>query len=378
MEAGIAGTALPNLHPAVIHFPLAFLPLAALVDLAAAARRGRSGLSGGAAALWVAGAITAWVAFISGRQAADSIAGIQPGVQALVGDHHDWAWRTVLYFSGLAAIRGAAQWWGRRRGRLPIAVHGPLVVVGVVGLALLLGTADRGGALVYRHGLAVAIPGAGMTESEESSPDGRPPDARAPVEAADGDGRTVPFTALRETPDGTRTWSPKPSDTGSIGTVLTRSGSGNGTVSVSGGEGAGLSLRIDGRVLLLFEPVLDGVQVEMDVDPRSFSGTIGLAHHVGANGTAGLFELDLRTGEARLLRRGEDEATLATETTEAPNHAFTLAAYSSGHHWRGLIDGRTVTHGHGEPPPAGRIGLLFDGSGTVGIREVRLIPVVTD
>ena len=150
-------SSLPNVHPFLVHFPVALFTMALLMDvsLVAGFRRAwvdRAALLGfGVSAL--SSLATAW----SGKLAADSLApSFDESVAAAVASHGDWAFATVLLFFAVAVVRLEALWRDREspaprlnRARL---VALPLALVAEV---CLLATAGRGGELVYRHGVGV-------------------------------------------------------------------------------------------------------------------------------------------------------------------------------------------------------------------------------
>jgi uncharacterized membrane protein len=161
----LSATELPNLHPAFVHFPLALLPVAIGFDLVALVGwlRRRPLVEGATAALYTLAALGAWAAVWAGEEAEDSLTGLAGPVEALIEDHEEWAHRFLYTVAAVAVARLAVAWWSRRGAR---ARHGAisavraLVLVGALtALGLLLGTADRGGGLVFRAGVAVmAVP----------------------------------------------------------------------------------------------------------------------------------------------------------------------------------------------------------------------------
>ena len=139
--------AAPNIHPMFVHFPVALWPAAA-VFMAIAYLRESEDMFRFATYLLYAGVVTGVIAATSGWFAADSMGHDQPG-HHLVHDHRNFM-LAALVVSALAA--GAAYWCKtteRKRKRwLP---------AGLLLVACLLATlgADRGGLLVYGHGIGV-------------------------------------------------------------------------------------------------------------------------------------------------------------------------------------------------------------------------------
>ena len=93
----------PNVHPLVVHFPIALLLVAALVDaIALAVRKTHPWVQTSAVGLYALGALGAAAAFLTGRDASDEV---DLPAQALttLNAHADWA-LYLVWFAGLYAL----------------------------------------------------------------------------------------------------------------------------------------------------------------------------------------------------------------------------------------------------------------------------------
>jgi uncharacterized membrane protein len=140
----------PNVHPLLVHFPIALLITAAGLDVVGWVFRRNRLLRHTATLMYVLGTGAACAAYWTGRAASQTI--WLPGMaQAVVGEHWKWALRTVWFFTIVTAVR---LWLLRPSRRDPgPAIVAAWVLVGLVGIGLLLETGDRGGRLVYQHGV---------------------------------------------------------------------------------------------------------------------------------------------------------------------------------------------------------------------------------
>ncbi len=316
-------TALPNLHPAILHLPLVLLPLAVLVDVASFWRRKDNSLNVVATVLWLMGTLSTVATYYAGRWAADGLVDVPAEAWLAVSTHSDRAW-WVVALAVAAAVARCISWMKR----LNVPARGVTLVFGIALGPLLAMTADAGGALVYRHALGVTL----------LEP--------APCPACD-DAVSATASLVR---DGSRTtWTPA-----SLETSFT------GFDSITGGA------RVDvvTERTLQFPGEWGDVQLNVWFDASEFDGAIELMHHIIGDTSGRLVVTEAsvsllgRTGE--VLDQGDEGVT----------GAAAVAVNIAGTHLKGLINGRIVAHGHSEVDPPGAVGIRFVGSGTVLLTRV--------
>jgi len=148
-------TTLPNAHPALVHFPIALLPAALLLELIGLLRPRPWWPSRAATALLILAAVAGFFAYEAGEEAANGMPAISAEAQTSL-EHHDrtagWALRLMILALILriaVAVHGRSLTSWNRSERALSALVTALAVVWV------FWAADLGGHLVYHHGLGV-------------------------------------------------------------------------------------------------------------------------------------------------------------------------------------------------------------------------------
>lgn len=169
------------LHPAVVHFPIAFLVAGAVVAVGAVFIR-RLGLPWIAFVVLAAGAAGAVVAVGTGQQEASRAGGISEAAEDILDEHGELGEtaRNIALAAALSALVAAGASRKRFAGRGLSAVTALLSAVAVY---CVIQTGHLGGQLVYQH--AVGISRAAKTGGESSQ---TPPPVPAAADAPDEDG----------------------------------------------------------------------------------------------------------------------------------------------------------------------------------------------
>jgi hypothetical protein len=283
-------------------------------------------------------------------------------MEPFIARHADAARWTTITFGVLAVLRAALAW---RRRHEPVLRPGALWIAALAGsvggLALLITTADRGGALVFRHGIAVTLP---------ASP---APSAASPHEARPAE---IAQEAFSVQPDGSLLWRPAAADRADLPGILrpVDEASRRAVRPAPHPPGGGLALEVTGMALLAFPDSFTDVRLELRVDATAFRGTFGLAHHLRGPDRVGLFHVSTE-GEARLEEiERSGRRTLDSGAYDPAPGPLEMAFNASGSHFKGMVNGAVVCHGHLDPGGAGSVGLFMNGRGTITLLEIRVVP----
>lgn len=365
----------PNVHPLVVHFPIALLFAAVLVDAAAlAVRRRYPGVRYAAVGLYVLGAVAAIATFFTGRSAADGL-DLPTTAIAAVSSHADWALWTVWAFGLYGLIRLGTAFWDKG-GRL--AVHLPLFLLGAAGLVLVQQTAERGARLVYDLGLgvrAVEVSEADPFAAEMRSADMGGMEDHAGMTAEEM--AEMDAAVLQTTGEGAWRWE---ATAGTLpGGLRFLEGEPSDLVAEAADEG--IELRPRRTVLFTAGEPVEGVEVQAELDLSGFTGRAALVHHVRDVQNYDFLAVEKRAsgGTVRQGRvRGGTVETFDEKAYDAgafEGGPVTLRAVAYGTHFRGYLGGELAAHGHGDAATAGRAGLLLDGSGPLRLLRLEAAPV---
>ncbi len=355
----------PNVHPLIVHFPIALLIAAALVDVVSLGiRRQYPTVRHAAVGLYALGALAAIGTFFTGRSAADGVDLPTTAITA-VNAHSDWALWTVWVFGLYAVLRLGVTYW-KRSGDL--VVHLPLALVGVAALFLVQQTAERGAKLVYLYGV-------GVQAVDIENPTRHDHDAHGmTIDNAESMNHMEAVVAITPTADGAWAWT---ATDGRLPSGLQFLEGDEAALDATSADDT-VVLRPQRPVLFVLGKPLGDVQAEATLDLAGFTGIVMLVHHVHTLQDYDFLAVDKPASGPAMIRQGRVEGGMTTvfaEKTTALVEPVELRAVAAGGHFRGLLAGTLLTHGHGDAADAGRVGLRIAGSGPVGVLRFAATPV---
>jgi uncharacterized membrane protein len=147
---------LAALHPKIVHFPLAFLLIYVLLEIIGVLS-GKVFFQKCAYLFLFIGVISAVAAVITGNQAADIAERLKVKVTSipsdLISEHEDFATASLWYFTALLILRTFFVIKKKYKGIIQYV----FIILTLIGGYLIYQTGDRGGKLVFNHGVGTVL-----------------------------------------------------------------------------------------------------------------------------------------------------------------------------------------------------------------------------
>ena len=175
--------------------------------------------------------------------------------------------------------------------------------------------------------------------------------------------------------DGSTMWTPKgdaaklmSSDfhyitgaTSNIAPKLTKNGSDNV-----------LELTADGTTTaFVFHKSYGNIGMIASLDASKFKGTVRLIHH--AQNTDNYEFVAINGNHMKLGRIVNGKETIFNESDfDSASGWLNLRVSAAGTHFKGYINDKTITHGHGDKMKNGFVGVMLEGTGTLLLKSIEL------
>ncbi len=331
----------PNLHPLVIHFPIALLFVASFVDTLGILMRRNDFLRKGAFSLYLMGALAVAAAWFTGQQAADSVF-LATDANALLTEHADLGEYLLYVMGGYALVRMLTFALNlEERAGVRVLVW----LIGLGGIGLTWYTAEHGAELVFRYG-------AGVQAVSTDAPVFSAPDSSLAAGPVMNDAGGWTFKATRAA-----AWLSSMTVSGDAASLTTSL--------MDGGErGDVLALTSTGEPLMLtYDQTLGSVQVDGAINIDGFDGSFMIVTHV-VDAENYLFT-SYANGSVRQGRSENGDLILMADEPFTPKGWVNIRAVADQTHFRAYADQQLVAHGHGDAGTDGPVGIRINGTGTV-------------
>lgn len=340
----------PNIHPMLVHFPIAILAVAIFFDFVSffLSREKKWWTEEATAFLYGVGAVAAIIVYYTGTLAADSV-NASAAAEEVMQMHASWAWWTIWFYGFYAVARIIATWWANERHRLKF--HVGFFLLSLIGMFMLYETGEHGAEMVFGYGLGTGQ----LTEQTTKMKEGQ--------------------TLGYQTKDhGTVNWV--------IGEEATHALSdhfsflqGNANVAVSSeGDTRILQFQNPETFFVTNDNSYSSMQMELNVHPEEYDGDIILAHHIHDTSNYAYFALH-PDGSAELGNVKNGHSSTVEEGSYNQEGMKVLKLSVSGDHLKGYVNGTQILHGHAEQSGPGSVGVKLDGDGTFGISQLTITPI---
>ena len=337
----------PNLHPMVVHFPVALLVAAVLLDVLSLFWRKR--FASTALTLYVLGGLGTVAGYLSGRAAASSVE-ISGQANVVLTTHADWGTAALWSFGIYALLRLFLAWQVHLQRRL--VVHVSLILVAVGGLVVLYRTADSGARMVYEYGVGVQAIETMAAELQSS---------RRTLARLQGQ-QELPVVEE----DGSWHWTPGPFAAEVFVQAFEQQAGGVEAV-VTGDTAIAFTARRSPALFVLNRD-LQSVQVDLEMDLDHFSGSVQVVYNL--TDPTSYYFTEFANGRVRQGRVTGGERSLMDDQPFVPEGWTRYRVVSDRTHFRAYANGTMIVHGHGVAPEAGPVGLRLSGDGTVVVGRV--------
>lgn len=344
-----------NIHPMVVHFPIALLVVAAGMNLLTFFIPEKWWDEWKNTVLYGLGAVAAIVAYYTGQSAADTVF-LPAEAQSVLNNHADWALWTVWYF-GIYALARIALHWYEMMSKFNLRILA--FAIALPGLFFLFQTGDNGAKMVFGYGA-----GTGQLLEQQST-------ASVTTDSLQQNNST--FTV---SDNGNWSWE---IGANGVSTLLSRFQWLEGSPQdlqpsvVNSGDNYLIQLTSDSSPnFFTVRDALLNVQVDYYLDLSDFNGDVTLVNHVmdDENYDFVTFSSDGTITQGRI---SGGEPNMFGEGNYTASGMLFVRTVVNGTHFRVYVNKEMAVHGHGDAPQqAGNVGLRLNGSGTVIIDSISL------
>ncbi|HKJ46823.1 MAG TPA: DUF2231 domain-containing protein [Balneolales bacterium] len=340
----------PNIHPIIVHLPIAALLLAVFFDFLSLIFKRQEWLSKAAVFLFIIGAIGAILAVFSGKEAAEHLT-IPKSMYHDVGEHADWGKATAWFFGIYAAFRLILIWWNKHKKQ---SIKLGAFIISLVGVFLLVETGDHGAKLVFKNGIGTVSL---KKEMQKQKLKQETTTAKIPTMQAGG-----------------WLWTPGPGSPEMLASDFSWYHGGpkdlNASTIVTEKGDTVLSLNPNNSVVIFgFGNRVSDIQAKVVFKPVNFNGEIGLANRIQDSDNYNVISFNDSTLSINQLVNG-NQTTVAQKTVINGDDWITLSVLVKNGNANATINGTEVNAKDLKMMNAGVTGIMIKGNGLLLIRRI--------
>jgi uncharacterized membrane protein len=342
---------IPNIHPFVVHFPVALIIIAVAADIVRVFIQKIDWLNKTTLFLYITGTLGLIAAYFSGQQAVDSVH-ITGNAIPVVTNHEDWALYTTIFFIIYTIVR-TVTYIQNREQKIGFRVF--MALFAIIGGGMLWYTGEQGAKLVYKHGVAV-----GEIDRMSQQIEG--------LEQQIAMFREEVGPEIRE--DGSWIWRIGAGAGEALAEYFDIDGDSD-IATDTGREDARSHLELPAPTEMTFihtGGTLHTIDGRIEVNLTDFNGEFKLVHHFIDRENYQYIRMNGGELSQGQIINGTDNV-LGSGSIESDGwHTFRVTA--SGRHFYGYQNGNTIVHTHADEMEPGTTGFALSGEGTVKVRLV--------
>lgn len=343
----------PNIHPLLVHFPIALLVSAIIANFISFFIPDNWWDETKTTILYVSGTLFAGITYYSGTLAADSVF-LPAEAQSVLTEHADWAEYLLWFFAIFALLRIAFHWFDLFERKVFKVIA---FITVLPGLLMVFETAEYGGKMVYGYGA-----GTGQLLQAEQQESLEPTDSTSTPDS---------FIISEK---GNWTWDIKST---SVSDLIANFHWVEGTVqdlnpTITQTEPSRLRLQASEQPnLFVTHDSYQNIQVDYYLNLDDLDGEVELVHHLQDANNYDFVSLN-SDGTIRQGRIHNGDTTIFEEGSFEAEAQLFLRVVGDGTHFRGYVNREMKVHGHGDAPESGSVGLKLQGSGSVLLSRIEM------
>ncbi|WP_421775572.1 DUF2231 domain-containing protein [Gracilimonas sp.] len=344
---------LPNIHPLIVHFPIALLMTAAIANFVSLFIQEKWWDETKNTVLYLAGVLFAGVTYYSGTIAADTVF-LPAEAQSVLSEHSDWAEYLLWFFVVYGLLRIAFHWFDLFEKKVFKIIA---FITVMPGLFMVYETAEYGGKMVYGYGAGTGQ----LLQAEQQT-----------NESTDSTSATPASFVVKE--NGNWIWE---IERNSVSDLIYNFHWVKGSVQglkplIIQSQSPKLRLEAAEQPnLFVTHNTYQNVQVDYLINLNDLEGEVELIHHlqdaenydfVSLNSSGAIIQGRVENGETMVFEEG---------TFDRKGELF-VRVVADETHFRGYVNREMKVHGHGDAPESGSVGLKIQGAGSILISKIEM------